>query len=79
MPNKYLKKCSISLVIREIQIKMILRFHLTPIRIVKIKTQWITHTNKVLEQEEHCSIAIGNANLYNNSGNQFGSFPKDWK
>ena len=37
MPEKYLKKCSKSLVMREMQIKMILRFHLIPFRMAKIK------------------------------------------
>jgi hypothetical protein len=36
--EKHLKKCSKSLVIREMQVKMNLRFHLTPFRIAKIKT-----------------------------------------
>jgi hypothetical protein len=38
MAEKHLKKISKSLVIREMQIKTILRFYLTPMRMAKIKT-----------------------------------------
>jgi hypothetical protein len=37
MVEKHLKKCFKSLVIREMQVKTILRFYLTPIRMAKIK------------------------------------------
>jgi hypothetical protein len=41
MASKYMKKCSTSLVIKEIQIKATLRFYLSPIRmaIIKVITQ----------------------------------------
>jgi hypothetical protein len=43
MAKKHMKKCSPSLAIKKMQIKTMLRFHLTPVRIAVIKK---TNNNK---------------------------------
>lgn len=66
-------KCSLSLVIREIQTKITLRFHFTSVRMTKVKrTTDNKHWRSVGETESH--PADGTANWYSHSRNKGGKF-----
>jgi len=62
MSKKQLKKCSKSLVIREMQIKTTLRFPLRQSEWLRSKTQVTADVGEDVEKEEHSSIAGGIAN-----------------
>jgi hypothetical protein len=71
MAEKHLKKYSPSFVIREMQIKTTLKFHLTPIRMDKIKNSGDSSQGKDVKKEEHLSIVGGIVSWYNLSGYHF--------
>lgn len=48
MPEKHLKR-STSLALREMKIKSILRFHLTPVQMARIIKQLTVHANEDVE------------------------------
>ena len=58
MADKHLKKCSTSLVIREMQIKTALRFHLIPVRMAKIKSQATGDAGKDVEKGTFLRTAL---------------------
>ena len=68
--NKHVKRCSLSYVIRKIQIKTAMRCHYTLLEWPKSRTLTPPNAGADVEQQEFTFTAGGNVNWYSHCGRQ---------
>ena len=72
MAKKHMKRCSTLLLVREMQIKTTMRFHLTLVRMAIIKKSANNKCWKGLGRKKGTLLHVRDVNWYNHFGEQYG-------
>ena len=73
----YMKRCSTSLIIREMQIKTTIRHHLTPVRMAIIKNLQTINAGEGIKRRGTSYTVGGNVNWYGHCEEQYGGSLKN--
>ena len=77
--KRHMKRCSTSLIIREMQIKTTMRYHLTPVKMITIKNPQTLNAGEGVERRGPSYIIGGSVNWYSHYGEQYGGSLKNQK
>ena len=71
MANKHMKRCSTSLIIREMEIKTTMRDHFTPVRMAAIQKSQAINAGEGVEKREPSYTVVRNVSWCSHYGKQY--------
>ena len=78
MVNRYMKRYSISLIVRAMRMKTIMRYQLTSFKMDVIKKTEINSVGEDTEERKHLYAASGNVKCCSHFGKQYRSTSKNF-